>query len=127
MRRGRIPIPGTFEPGFKPDVIVDHPPTYLAGMPSEKVRLATMGDVRVIYAREPAGENGELLWHLSLSCADRHPTWDEIKTVRYRMLPLGLTFGLLLPPPDLYVNVPEQDHVFHLWEITDPRAPWTGG
>jgi hypothetical protein len=46
---------------------------------------------------------------------------------RYRLLPLDLCFAMLLPQPEFYVNVPEQDHVFQLWEVTDPRQPWTTG
>jgi len=85
------------------------------------------GGANCLLGREPAGARGELLWHLSVSRPNRHPSWDDLKGARYRLLPLDLAFGILLPPPDLYVNVPSQDHVFHIWEITDPRAPWLGG
>ena len=84
-----------------------------------------MGGCSIIRAREPAGANGEQLWHLSIAHPSRHPTWDEIKVARYRLLPDDRTFGLLLPPRASYVNVQTQDHVFHLWETTDPREPWT--
>ena len=82
------------------------------------VHFYVMGDCRIIVAREPAPDDW-MFWHLSISCADRHPTWDEIKTARYRLLPIDRTFGMLLPPPEEYVNVPEQDHTFHLHEIQE--------
>lgn len=124
-------VPGTFEEGFVEQEIVEvHHPVVrdqLKAMGSLGVKFFQMGECSIIKAREPAGANHERLWHLTISCQDRHPTWDEIKTARYRLLPADLAFGIILPPPEIYVNVPAQDHVFHLWEITDPRAPWQVG
>jgi hypothetical protein len=125
-------IPGTFESGFVEERIVevgDDSGTreHLRALGSLAVKFFTMGECSIILAREPAGVGGEKLWHLTISCTHRHPTWDEIKTVRYKLLPLDRCFGMLLPPPEFYVNVPAQDHVFHLWEITDPREPWSAG
>jgi hypothetical protein len=96
------------------------------GVPLFDFRYFAFGDLSAFVSREPAGANDELLWHMSVSHPKRHPTWDEIKFLRYRLLADDLCFGLLLPPSELYVNVPSQDHVFHLWEITDPREPWSG-
>jgi hypothetical protein len=128
-------IPGTVEPGFKEREIIEIPvgqpvreAMIQAGHPEEFLpRMFTMGPCRILLASEPAGAKGELLWHLSISTPSRHPTWDEIKVARYRLLPLDLVFAMILPPPDFYVNVPEQDHVMQLWEIDDPRAQWTTG
>jgi hypothetical protein len=95
--------------------------------PSEfEMRHYTMGPCNILVGREPAGVDGELLWHLTISTPSRHPTWDEIKTARYRLLPADLTFGMLLPPAAQYVNVEAQDHVFQLWEVRDSREPWSG-
>ena len=82
-----------------------------------------MGNLKVVTVQEPAGKDGAWLWHLSISHPNRHPTWDELKAARYWLLPSDITVGILLPPPDQYVNVPAQDHVFHLWEVSDPRNP----
>jgi len=82
----------------------------------------SLGQATIFVAREPAGPGGSLLWHATISRRNRHPSWDDIKAMRYRLLPLDLTFGMLLPPPDEYVNVPAQDHVFHVWQIEDARA-----
>jgi hypothetical protein len=115
------PVPGTHEAGFVEELPLERGDggTGLRAAMLEAgalgVHFYTAGDCGIIVSREPAGE------HLSISCPDRHPTWDEIKTARYRLLPLELTFGMLLPPPEEYVNVPEHDHVFHLWEVEDER------
>lgn len=128
----REPIPGTFTPGFVvPPLLQDGEGTrqframvkQMTGHDSS-AQVWMLGECKVIVALEPAGAKGEMLWHLTISHQDRHPTWDEIKTARYRLLPRSLCFGMLLPPPEQYVNVPAQDHVFHLYEVTDPRAPW---
>jgi len=118
-------IPGTNEPGFEESPITQIAvPMGVRDMLGSQVCAFKMGECSILLAREPAGRNGESLWHLSISHPKRHPTWDELKTVRYRLLDPGLAFAILLPPPEMYVNVPSQDHVFHLWECTDPRAPW---
>jgi hypothetical protein len=58
-----------------------------------------------------------LHWHLSISCKDRNPTWEEIKDARYSLLPMGLTFAQILPPLNDYISI--HPYCFHLWEI-----PW---
>lgn len=87
----------------------------------------SMGPCNILVAREPAGVDGSLLWHMTISTPSRHPTWDEIKVARYRLLPPEICVGILLPPPGVYVNVEAQDHVFQLWEVTDPRQQWLTG
>lgn len=129
-----VAVPGTHEPGFSEPTLIERaiPGSVRAaaqqhGVETKGYRSFTFGECSVLLAREPAGVNGERLWHLSVSHPHRHPTWDEIKTVRYRLLSDGLCFGMLLPPSEYYVNVPQQDHVFHLWEVNDPREPWSAG
>lgn len=84
-------------------------------------RLFTKGECRVLVSREHHTASilnvgpGKLRYHLSISCANRYPTWDEIKDARYCLLPLGLTFAQILPPPNEYTNV--HPNCFHLWEI----------
>lgn len=124
-------IPGTVEPGYREQPIMELPlpPAMLELFDSMHLDRTTlrrfqMGPCNIMVGREPAGANGELLWHLTISTPSRHPNWDEIKTARYRLLPLDICFAMLLPPPDQYVNVPEQDHVMQLWEVRDAREPW---
>ncbi len=127
-----VVIPGTHEAGFVEERITQVAlPVGMAeawrASGARGFKRFAMGECTILLAREPNGVNGEMLWHLSISAPDRHPTWDEIKTARYRLLPLDRCFGMLLPPPEQYVNIPQQDHVFHLHEINDPRQPWSTG
>ncbi len=121
MSRTSPDVPGTWEhgdPGQPEPLIVDN----LLNGPA----FYTQGGAKIILAREPAGKDGAMLWHLSISRPNRHPSWDDIKAARYRLLPHNLDFAVLLPPPGDYVNVPEQDHVFHVWEIVDVRRDGHG-
>jgi hypothetical protein len=130
-------IPGTVEPGYREQPIQELglPPEMLAqmarfGIDADDVgmRRYRMGDCTIICSSgERIGVNGERRWHLTISTPHRHPTWDEIKTARYRLMPLDKCFAMLLPPPEVYVNVDAQDHVFQLHEVNDPSMPWTSG
>jgi hypothetical protein len=77
-----------------------------------EVTVFSKGGCRVCIAQEHRG--GKLRWHLSISRDDRYPGWEEIKDARYALLPLDLTFAMLLPPPSDYVNA--HPNCFHLWE-----------
>ena len=127
----RGPIPGTHEPGFREQPIVERErdAAFLAvrrliGGDHVELYGFTMGDCTILLGHEPAGAHGELRWHLTISRPDRHPSWDEIKTARYRLLGPDLAVAMILPPAELYVNLPAQDHVFQLWEIDDPARIW---
>jgi len=64
--------------------------------------------------------------HMSISTADRIPTWDEIKHAREQFLPLGKHFVLALPPSQHYVN--RHPYTMHLWECLPERESdliWT--
>lgn len=123
------PIPGTHERGFREDTIHELPlPQEIRDLVHGELPLElhrfTMGECNILLGHEPQGVNGELRWHLTISCPERHPTWDEIKTARYRLLGPDTVMAMILPQADLYVNVPEQDHVFQLWEIEDQARVW---
>lgn len=76
------------------------------------VRAYMMNGCRIIVALEPIG------WHLSISRHDRDPTWSEIATARYRLLPGVEEMAMFLPPLDEYVNL--HPFTFHLHE--QPRS-----
>lgn len=93
------------------------------------VAVYSMGDCNVIVAREPEAVDGTYLWHLSISAPDRYPTWDEIKTARYLLLPKDICCAMLMPPPEFYVDVQSpldgsNSTVFHVWEVHDERRQW---
>lgn len=55
--------------------------------------------------------------HVSVSRADRLPSWDEVKRVRDLLLPSYLDFMMVLPNCEDYVNIHE--YCFHLWQIPE--------
>lgn len=81
------------------------------------------GHLSVFVGREPAGDNAELLWHLSISHRrnkppfppGRYPRWDEIVEARYRFCPDEVTMAIMLPPKAEYLNL--HPTTFHLWEV----------
>lgn len=87
----------------------------LTALRQSGTKMFTKGACRVLLSHEPKFEGDGLRWHLSISCADRYPTWEEIKDARYSLLPLGLTFAQILPPMNEFVNI--HPNCFHLWEI----------
>jgi hypothetical protein len=50
--------------------------------------------------------------HFSISCADRDPTWGEIASARYALLPRAKDCVMVLPPDWHYANLHE--HCFHV-------------
>jgi hypothetical protein len=54
-------------------------------------------------------------WHMSISHPYRYPTWDEIKQVRYELMPKDLDIGMILPVEDDYINI--HNFCFHLFEL----------
>ena len=84
--------------------------------PWRGMRVFVRGACSVLIRRDWIEEQGgKECWHLSISCTDRYPTWDEIRDARYALLPGDVTMAMLLPPVAEYVNVHE--NCFHLWEI----------
>jgi hypothetical protein len=77
-------------------------------------RCFEMYKCRIIVSHEP--ENG---WHLSISRTDRDPSWDDIVTARYRLLPDVYNMAMFLPKAEDYVNI--HPHTFHLYEVKDSR------
>lgn len=76
------------------------------------------GNLRACVSREPAGKNGKMLWHISVSHRERMPTWDEMKMAAYRLVPADVPLILIFPrrstPKGKYTNVFE--YCLHLYE-----------
>ena len=64
--------------------------------------------------------------HLSISHKHRYPTWDEIKRMREKYLPMDKFFVMVFPPRKHYVNC--HPFCFHLWEILEDfeKKLWQG-
>lgn len=68
-----------------------------------------------------AQEDG--LWHLSVSTEYRYPTWDEIYTAWYDLVPdaQNITGAILLPRKSEYVNI--HPNCFHVHQLEDSEIP----
>lgn len=78
-------------------------------------RLFMMNGCSIILSRDPPDD----LWHISVARRDRDPSWDEIATARYRLLPDIPEMVMHLPPMSEYVNL--HGHCFHLHELPRPQ------
>jgi len=61
----------------------------------------------------------EFGWHISVAHPFRHPTWNEIASARYALVPNDVVMVMVLPPEEEYVNLHE--HCFHLHQCQCPR------
>ena len=64
------------------------------------------------------------LWHLSISCPHRYPTWAEIFTAWYDLVPgAGRDFNgaIFLPRKSEYVNI--HPNCFHVYQLHDAEVP----
>jgi hypothetical protein len=82
------------------------------------------GILKACVSRDPAGKNGALLWHISISHRDRFdqpdrvPTWDEMKHAKYQLVSVDVCMVLIFPRKTAtYVNL--HDTCLHLWESED--------
>lgn len=84
-------------------------PRDVARMLEPGTRAFRMGRCQILVSQQKAG------WHLSVSCPDRLPTWEEMRDARYELVPDEATMALLLPPRAAYVNV--HDFCLQMYEI----------
>lgn len=84
-------------------------PLDVARMLEPGSRAYVMGGAHIIASQQKAG------WHLSISCENRLPTWEEVRDARYAIVPDEATMVLLLPPQSEYVNI--HDFCLQLYEI----------
>ena len=82
------------------------------GMIQDGTKRYKMGKCRMLVS-PPVDE--DVGWHLSISCNDRYPSWDEIAHARYELLPTEIEFVMHLPKPEDYINI--HDYTFHLHEL----------
>lgn len=81
----------------------------------------TDNNLAVICGQEFCGPHGELRWHLSVSHNKRNPTWEEIRDLRYALVPDEAMMCMFLPPRSEYVNA--HLYCFHLFEIEESETP----
>jgi hypothetical protein len=74
------------------------------------------GDLSVHVTRD----GPDRLWHLSISNPSRYPTWDEIYTARYDLIPGDVTCAIFLPRKSEYVNI--HPNCFHVHQLADSEV-----
>lgn len=66
-------------------------------------------------------------WHISIAHPSRYPTWDEIATARYQLIPNDVTMVMVLPPREEFINI--HRNCFQLHQLADnwrtEKAPLT--
>jgi hypothetical protein len=78
------------------------------------LRHYTMGECRILVTRDHGPYTTR--WHISVSCEDRDPTWEEIKHAQNAIKP-GVFFCIPMPPREHWMSIHE--HTFHLEEVLD--------
>ena len=78
-------------------------PRALPDAPQIIAQRYLIGQARILITHDPQPD-GTFLWHLSISCVDRNPSWREMVTARYRLLPFVEEMAMYLPPLNEYVN-----------------------
>ena len=84
-------------------------------IPVPGARMFMMNGCSIIVSHD----GPEIGWHISIARKDRDPSWNEIATARYRLLPDVEEMSMALPPFDEYVNI--HGHCFHLQEVKRSR------
>lgn len=73
----------------------------------------TLGDLQIILSID----NNK--WHMSVGCKNRLPKYQELKHMRYELLPDDCYMAQIFPPKKEFVNL--HPFTLHLWEIdNDP-------
>jgi hypothetical protein len=92
-----------------------------SGMPDQAAPNAHTGFegdravLHVLTSREE-WQPGDERWHVSITAADRVPTWNEIAHTLHALRP-GVPFVLGVPSRSWWMNV--NPHVLHAWETKD--------
>lgn len=77
-------------------------------------RRFLMGECNIYLAREKT-EGGFPAWHLSISCKDRYPTWDEMLRARHDIMPANIDVVMFLPSKKESVEI--NNNCFHFWQV----------
>lgn len=61
------------------------------------------------------------LWHLSMSYPGKIPSYEQLKSARYKYLPDDILVAQLFPPSKDFVNL--HPYVLHLWQLKPEEVP----
>lgn len=77
---------------------------------------ATGNDVLHALVSREEWMKGDERWHISISAADRVPSWDEVAFTVHTLRP-GVPFVMGVPPRSWWLNL--HANVLHAWETKD--------
>lgn len=81
--------------------------------PSHQGRVYLTLDGLQVIASNDETQHG-LLLHVSATCAERYPTWEELVAVRGAFFGDGVDAMMMMPRQVDYVNL--HPNCFHIWE-----------
>jgi hypothetical protein len=71
-----------------------------------------MGGLRIL-----ADETPDVGWHVSVSHANRYPTFEEAKHIRDKLIPADITLAIIVPSPN---NQSLNPNTIHMFEVERP-------
>jgi len=77
-------------------------------------RRFIMGDCDIYLAKEKTSGGFES-WHISISCKNRYPSWDEVVRVRYDLMPKNIEMVMFFPSKK--ENIEIGNNSIHLWQV----------
>lgn len=102
-------------PHGKPvDITAIAPAKVWEQLQSHTGRMFGWGSLRIMVTDDDVYDASQDPWrHVSFSCKNRYPTWDELLAVRYEFFPPDVEVIQVFPPQAEYVNL--HKFALHLW------------
>lgn len=85
------------------------------GTDSKEVEAFIDGELRILKSMENTKKWGWLK-HISVSCDDRYPSWEELRTLKIYFFG-DIDCMMMMPKKSDYVNV--HRNCFHIWECPE--------
>ncbi len=120
-------FPGTFADDFAPlDLVEKRMPAAVSKMLGAP-KAYGFGECHVLHGIEETDTRGGIvvkLHHVSISCPNRYPTWDEMKFIVYSLVPADVGMHMMLPRRDAKPGTRDEyldQHPWclHWWETTE--------
>jgi len=90
-------------------------------------KFVNYNEGQIVIVDDEIKSDGKRWRHLSMSCANRVPTWEELQKCKELFLGVESKAVMVLPPRSEYVNL--NSRVLHLFVCLegDPLPDFTGG
>lgn len=103
--------------------VANHPvmnAAILAGNMQQGTRTYKMGRVQIFLS--PPDERFEMGWHMSISHPERYPTWDEVASAWYQLVPdaENRVGAMILPKKKDYISI--HNYCFQVHEQLETKS-----